>query len=158
MSCSLFGQIRIYLGVAALLLFVFPAAPSTHEASGHFEVYCDSFGFFLAKIDGAPAPGEFFLFLYRTFPGFVEYLPEEEWLEISVHPKGCPNRLDKNSHLREDVKCDAVGHGRLSLDAKHEPGEKRISGKYDIDFNGQHATGRFVATRREYRDSPRICE
>jgi hypothetical protein len=141
---------RICLGAVVLLLFVFPAEPSTHEASGRFEVYCDSVGFYLGKIDGAPAPAEFFLLMYRGFPGFIDALPGGSWLEVSVYPKDC----------RADGKCETrkVADGRLWLDAEHDPGGKQISGKYDIDFNGQHATGRFAATRREYKKPPRMCE
>ena len=61
---------------------------------------CDSFGFFLAEIDGAPAPGEFFLFLYRGFPAFVDYLPGE-WLDVSVYPKGCDAYVKCGGAVRE---------------------------------------------------------
>jgi len=68
---SQFGRIRVCVIAVALLLGMLPGALSTHAATGRFEVYCDSFGFFLAKVDGAPAPRDFFLFLYRGFPAFV---------------------------------------------------------------------------------------
>jgi len=137
----------ICLSAAALLLAVFPTVSSTQGATGTFEVYCDSFGFFLANIDAAPAPKEFFLFLYRNFPGFVDYLPEGEWLDVSVYPKGCSAAK----------KCDSVARGKLLLDAVHDPGASRMSGAYDIDFKGQHLLGRFLAKRHEYKNPPRIC-
>jgi hypothetical protein len=141
------GRIGIYLSAAALLLGVFPTASSTQGATGTFEVYCDSFGLFLANIDGAPAPKEFFLFLYRGFPEVGDYLPEGAWFDVSVYPKGCSAA----------IKCDSVARGKLLLDAVHKPDAIRISGKYDIDFKGQHLTGQFVAKRHEYKNPPRIC-
>ena len=123
-----------------------PGALSTHGATGRFEVYCDSFGFFLANVDGGPAPKEFFLFLYGGFP-FVEYLPGGEWLDVAVYPKGCS----------ANAKCDSVAHGKLWFDAEHRPGATRISGKYDIDLNGRHLKGQFLARRRQYKTPPRIC-
>ena len=78
-----------------LLLAVFPTASSGQNATGHFEVYCDGVGFFLAKVDGAPAPGKLFLFLYTGFPG-IPYVPKETWkdvnfLEAAITPS-CPAR------------------------------------------------------------------
>jgi hypothetical protein len=141
------SRIGFYLSAAALLLGVFPTASSTQGATGTFEVYCDSFGFFLANIEATPAPKEFFLFLYRGFPGFVDYLPEEEWLDVSVYPKGCS----------ATTKCDEVARGKLLLDAVHKPDTTRISGKYDIDLNGRHLVGHFLAKRHQYKNPPRIC-
>ena len=142
-----FLRVCFCLTAVALLVAVFPTASSTHSATGRFEVYCDSFGFFLQKIDGAPAPGELFLFLYRGFPGFVDYLPRGEGLDVSVYPKGCSAA----------AKCDSVATAKLWLDAEHRPGATRISGKYDIDWHGQHLKGQFLARRRQYKKPPRIC-
>jgi hypothetical protein len=148
MSRSRFGRICISFAAVILLPGAFPVSSSTHSASGRFEVYCDSFGFFLKKIDGAPAPGEFLLLLYRGFPGFFDDLPGDKALDVSVYSKGCS----------ADGKCDAVANGKLWLDAEHTPGGARISGKYDIDWHGQHLKGQFLARRHENKKPPRICE
>ena len=78
MRDSRLRRIGTCLSATTLLLAVFPTASSTQGATGTFEVYCDRFGFFLANIDAASAPKEFFLFLYGNFPDFVDYLPEGE--------------------------------------------------------------------------------
>jgi hypothetical protein len=140
-------RIGICFSAAALLLVVFPTASSTQGATGTFEVYCDSFGFFLASIDAAPAPKEFFLFLYRGFPEVGDYLPQGEWLDVSVYLKGCSAA----------IKRDSVARGKLLLDKVHDPGATRISGKYDIDFKGQHLIGHFRAKRHQYKNAPGIC-
>ncbi|HEY6386428.1 MAG TPA: hypothetical protein VIX91_12175 [Candidatus Acidoferrum sp.] len=144
---SLFGPKCVSLAVVVLWLGVLPVAPATRNATGSFEVYCDSFGFFLEKVEGAPAPGEFFLLLYRGFPGFVDALPGGEALDVSVYPKGC----------HADSKCDSVANGKLWLDSEHVPGGTQISGKYDIDWHGQHLKGQFLSRRRKYKKPPRIC-
>jgi hypothetical protein len=144
---SLKTEIGSVLTVVALLLWAFPTASSTHGATGRFEVYCDSFGFFLENVDGAPALGGFFVFLYRGFPGFVDYLPGGEELDVSVYPKGC----------NAAVKCASVATAKVWLDAEHRPGGMRISGKYDIDWHGQHLKGQLLARRRQYKKPPRAC-
>lgn len=139
-------RVCFYLPIVVLLLAVLPTS-STQSATGRFEVYCDSFGFFLEKIDGAPAPGEFFLFLYRGFPGFVDHLPGGEELDVSVYAKGCS----------PEAKCESVATAKLWLDTEHRPGATRISGRYDIDWHGQHLKGQFLARRHQYKKPPRIC-
>lgn len=143
-----FGRMCLSFFAVTLLSGVLPAASSTHRATGRFEVYCDSFGFFLKEIDGVPAPGELFLIWYKGVPGFLDDLPKAKALDVSVYPKGCG----------ADGKCEAVANAKLWLDAEHTPGGKRISGRYDIDWHGQHLTGKFLAKRRENKKPPRICE
>jgi hypothetical protein len=58
---------------------------SAAEASGHFEWYCDGFGFYLSKIDGAPAPKELVLFLLMNLPPAAFYLPTKEWRDVAVY-------------------------------------------------------------------------
>src|SRR5215469_11754369 len=118
---SLKNPIGPVLTAAVFLVAAIPTVASTHGATGRFEVYCDSFGFFLEKIEGAPAPGGFFIFLQRGFAGFIDYLPKGEELKVSVYPKGCNAAL----------KCESVATAKLWMDAEHRPGGTRISGDYD---------------------------
>jgi hypothetical protein len=67
MRVSQFGRICVCLGAVVLLLAVRPIGSLTNNAIGRFEVYCDGFGFFVANIDGAPAPGR--LFPVSSFKG-----------------------------------------------------------------------------------------
>ena len=147
MSVPQFARICICLSAVALLLAVFPSASSAHNATGRFEVYCDGVGFFLAKIDGAPAPRKLVLFLYLDFPPGAIYLPEEKWADVFVYRKGCA----------VDGKCEIIARGKVWLDAEATPAARRISGKYEIDLHGQHLKGQFVAKRHEYKYPPRVC-
>ena len=144
---SLKNRIGPALTAVVFLVAAIPTASSTHGATGRFEVYCDSFGFFLEKIDGAPPPGRFFLFLFRGFLPLYEYLPERQELDVSVYPKGC----------NASLKCESVATAKLWLDAQHQPGGTQISGEYDIDWHGQHLKGQFLARRHQYKKPPRIC-
>jgi hypothetical protein len=146
MSVSLFGRIRTFLNAVVLLLVVFPTASSAQSATGRFEVYCDSVGFFMAKIDGAPAPGKLFLFLYIGFPG-TPYVPKETWKDVDVYRNGCI----------ADGKCEVLAHGKVWLDDEAAPDARRISGKYEIELNGQHLRGQFAAKRHDYKHPPRLC-
>ena len=63
-NLSRFGFATAYVFLNLIMLFVPLLLPLAlvATASGHFEVYCDGVGIFLAKIDGAPAPGKLVLF------------------------------------------------------------------------------------------------
>ncbi len=146
MSVSRFARICVCLGVVVLLLALFPIASATNNATGRFEVYCDGFGFFLSSIDGAPAPGKLFLFLYTGFPG-INYVPKEKWKDVYVYSNGCI----------ADGKCEVLARGKVCLDDEALPDASRVSGKYEIELNGQHLRGQFAAKRRDYKHPPRLC-
>jgi hypothetical protein len=109
-----------FLVLSLYCFAVFPTASSTQNATGRSELYCDGVGFFLANIDGAPPPRELFFFLYVSFPpGTVggRYLPQEQWSNVLVYPKGCI----------ADGKCEVIARGRLWIDADATPPSKRLS-------------------------------
>jgi hypothetical protein len=56
-NLSRMGFATAYVFLSLIVLFVPPLLPlaSAATATGHFEVYCDGVGLFLAKIDGVPA-------------------------------------------------------------------------------------------------------
>ncbi len=132
--------------VALLFLVVVASATAAQDATGRFEVYCDGFGFFLAKVDGAPAPGKLVLFLRTRFPG-VPYVPKEEWRVVSVYRDGCA----------AGGNCELLTRGMIRLDTEMTRDSRRVSGEYDIDLGGQWVKGRFVARERKNRHPPRIC-
>jgi hypothetical protein len=142
-----FARFRVYLSAFLLLIAVFPIAAPAQNSTGRFEVYCNGVGIFLAKVDGAPAPRKVLLFLYTGFPG-IPYVPKEEWKEVSVYRNGC----------RADGACDVLTRGKVRLDTEITPDGRRVSGKYEIEFSGQHLHGQFAAERRNYRHPPWICE
>jgi len=148
MSVPGFARIRVYLSTAVLLLAAFPMATPAQDASGHFEVYCDGVGFFLAKVDGAPAPGKLLLFLYTGFPpGFIS-VPKEVWTDAYVYRNGCV----------ADGKCEVFASGKVWLDDELTKNTRRVSGKYEIERGGQRFRGSFAAKERYNRHPVRICE
>jgi hypothetical protein len=150
MRVSQFGRVCGFLGAVVLLLAVFSTASSTHNATGRFEMYCDGVGFFLANIDGAPPPRELFFFLYVSFPPGTmggRYLPQEQWSNVSVYPKGC----------MADAKCEVIAHGKVWIDKDTTPPPRRLSGKYEIDLNDQHLKGLFVVKEHQHKYPPRVC-
>jgi hypothetical protein len=146
MSVLQFARICFCLSAVVLLPAVFPSASSTHNATGRFEVCCDGAGFFPVKVDGAPVPGKLFLFLYTGFPR-TPYVPKEAWKDVYVYRHGC----------LADGKCEALARGKGWLDDEAMPDVRRVSGKYEIELNGQHLRGQFVAKRHDYKNPPRLC-
>jgi hypothetical protein len=146
MGVPQFARIRLGLIAAVLLLAVIPTARSAQLATGHFEVYCDGVGFFLSKVDGAPAPGKFLLFLYTDFPG-IPYVPKEKWEDVLVYRNGCV----------ADGECEVLAHGKVWLDVEASREARRVSGKYEIERDGQHLRGLFVLRRRNPKYPPRLC-
>lgn len=98
------SQMTARLGSGVLLLLAAANGQPSEGATGRFEVYCDSVGLFLAKVEGAPAPRKLLLFLYMGFPG-VSYVPKDEWKEVKVYRNGCA----------ADAKCDVLAHGRIRI-------------------------------------------
>jgi hypothetical protein len=111
-------------------------------------MYCDGIGFFLAKVDGAPAPGKLFLLLYTGFPG-IPAIPKETWKDVKVYRNGCI----------ADGKCEVLARGKIWVDDEVTPDARRISGNYEIELNGQHLRGQFAANRHNYnyKHPPRLC-
>ena len=149
--------LRTYVFLSIILLFL-PALlvqASVATATGHFEMYCDGIGIFLAKIDGAPAPGKLVLFFRMSFPPGTmggRYFGQGKWSNVYVFRDGCV----------PDGKCDSIADGKVWIDASDMPDTgdtppKRISGKYEIDLNGKHLEGAFVAKRRVSKHPLRLC-
>jgi hypothetical protein len=86
------------------------------------------------------------LFLYTGFPG-IPYVPREAWKDVSVYRNGCI----------ADGKCEVLARGHVWLDDEITGNAKRVSGKYEIELNGQHLNGRFAAEQHNSRHRPRIC-
>lgn len=140
----------MHLSLAVLLLVAVPSAKSAGDATGHFEMYCDGVGFFLAKVDGAPKPGKLFLFFHTGFGGF-SYVPANAWENVAIYRDGYTAALH----------CPVLARGRIQVDNEIPPygqGVTRVSGKYDFELSGQHLQGRFAAKQRVNKHPPRICE
>jgi hypothetical protein len=147
-----FATADVFLSL--IMLFVSPllTLASVPTASGHFEVYCDGVGIFLARIDSAPAPGKLVLFSRMGFPpGAIggRYFGQGKWSDIYVFRDGCV----------PDGKCESIADGRVWIDTtdKQDTEPKRISGKYEINLNGKHLEGTFLAKRHVRRRPLRLC-
>jgi len=70
------------------------------------------------------------------------YRPQEVWEDVYAE------------RWFSDGKCEAATHARIWLD-KGDAKDKRVSGKYDVDFGGQHLEGKFLV---KYRKQDWICE
>jgi hypothetical protein len=148
MQLSRIGSATAYALVSLGVLFV-PASPtlaSAPTATGHFEVYCDGVGLFLAKIDGAPDSGKLVLFAYlsNTFGG--EYIGQRKWRDVQVFRDGCI----------PGGKCESIANGRVWIEELDVP-PKHISGNYEIRLKGDLLQGTFLAKKRVRRPSPRLC-
>ena len=150
----------LWLCLIALVLPALPLSAFASNAKGHFEAYCDGVGIFLAKIDGAPAPGKLVLFSYIGCPPSTlggRYLRRGMWSNVSVFRNGCI----------PDGKCESIGDGKVWIDGRDradskEAPPKLISGKYEIDLKGRHLEGGFVVeqhrTKRGWKHVVRVCE
>lgn len=145
----------IFLSLIVLFIPALPVPASVSTATGHFEVYCDGVGIFLAEIHGAPAPGKLVLFSQVSFPPGTmggRYFGQGKSSDVDVFRDGCG----------PDGKCDRIAVGKVWIDASDSPDSgntppKRISGKYEIDLNGTHLEGPFVAKRHISKHPLRLC-
>jgi hypothetical protein len=134
------------------MLFVSPLLSPASVATGHYVLYCDAVGISLAKIDGAPVPGKFVLFFEVSFPpGTVggQIMGRGEWSHVYVLRDGCVPAY----------RCESIAEGKVWIDApdtQHLP-PKHISGKYEIDLNGKHLEGTFLAKRKSEERPLRLC-
>ena len=139
-----FGRAYVLLGLVALFatLRAFASAPS---ATGHFEIYCDGLGLFLANVEGAPTSGKLVFFSQlNTFGG--KYVGQGKWSDVYVYRDGCV----------PDGKCESIADCRVWIDAANSP-PKYISGKYEIKLNGKQLEGTFHIKRRLRKPPLRLC-
>ena len=145
---------RTYRLLSVLMLFISPLVSPQSVATGHFEVYCDGVGIFLARIDGVPAPGKLVLFSVVGFPPGPtgSYIGQGQWSKIYVFPAGCV----------PDGKCKSIASGRVWIDGQDAQGNQNtppthISGKYEIKLNGKHLEGAFLAKLHNRKRPLRLC-
>jgi hypothetical protein len=143
-----FAGAYVFLGLV-ILYQPLPTLASAPSATGHFEVYCDGVGLFLAKIDGAHDSGKLVFFSYMGFPGGTfggKFVGQGKWSDVYVYRDGCV----------PDGKCESIADGRVWIDAPDTP-PKHISGKYEIKLNGKLIEGTFLAKRHNRKHPLRLC-
>jgi hypothetical protein len=149
------SRISLWLSLVALLFAISPMASPGHNATGQYDIYCDGVGFFLTNIDGVPAPGKLLLFSYMSTPGGTfggRYIGQGNWTYAFVYRDGCI----------PDGKCEKMADGKVWIDewdtpTAGAPVPKRISGKYEIDFMGEHLEGNFAAKQHLSKHPLRLC-
>jgi hypothetical protein len=126
----------------AILLELYPSILlGTKEASGWFSPHCDGASFFLVNVDGLPRKQKLNMTMRHYALPWEAYRPQETWED--VHAERCLSA----------GKCENATSARIWLD-KCEPSDKRISGKYDVNFGEEHLEGTF---HLKYRKQEWIC-
>jgi hypothetical protein len=126
----------------AVLFQLYPSTLlATKVASGCFSPHCDGASFFLTKVDGLPAGQKLNMNMRHYDLSWWVYRPQEIWEDVSAE------------RCVSVGKCEAATHARIWLD-KVGPNDKRVSGKYDVEFGGEHLEGTFVL---KYRKQHWIC-
>ena len=131
------------VSVAVLL----QACPSTllaaKDASGRFSPHCDGASFYLSKVDGLSSEQKLNLNMqHYALPWWI-YRPQEVWED--VYSERCTSA----------GQCEAATRALIWLD-KGKPNDKRVSGKYELDFGRQHLAGKFLVKYRN--DKTWRCE
>jgi len=135
---SHFGKRHKALCFLLTLLFLLhdtTSVASDKVTHGWFEPHCDGASFYLSKVEGLSVKQMLILNLRQHLPWW-DYQPDETWKD--VYAEQCS----------PDQKCKEAAHARLWLDnvgANH----KRISGKYEVDFQGKHLEGKFLLKYRK---------
>lgn len=110
-------------------------------ATGHFTYVCRRAAFFLTKVDGLDPKEKLTLSLSHYGPVGWE-TAQEDWEDVAAERCGT------------DGKCERAIQAKIWLN-KSNPDDKRVSGKYDVNFQGQHVEGTFVV---KYRKIETVCE
>jgi hypothetical protein len=128
-------MIQLRFVLIAFLLQGSSTSAFAADNKGYFQDDCDGTTIHITKIDGQ----QLVLQLSAHGPLFFWYYSEESrWWD--AEGKLCSI----------DGKCEEATHARVWLN--EEKGmNKRISGKYKVDLNGQHLEGQFVVKNRKHK-------
>ena len=91
---------------------------------------------------------------FKGSPAYFEvlggrFVGQGKWSDVYVYRDGCV----------PDGKCENIADGKVWIDTTDEQDKqlKRISGKYEINLNGKHLEGTFLAKRHDRRRPLRLC-
>jgi hypothetical protein len=136
-------QLRFFL--IALMVQAIPSASFAGDAKGWIEEDCFGSIFHLTKIDGISISREIILRL-NCGSGIPLALCMTEADPYEVQGKRCSG----------DSKCEEATKAKVWLNEGNGR-TKRISGRYTVDFSGQHLEGQFMVNHRKHK-KPLICE
>jgi hypothetical protein len=137
-------HLRFFL--IALTVQAIPLASFAADARGWVEEDCIGSIFHLAKIDGIPITQEIILRLNNCGSGIPLALCMTEANPYEVQGKRCSGA----------GKCEEATQAKVWLN-KGNGRIRRISGRYTVDFSGQHLEGQFMVNYRKHK-KPFICE
>jgi hypothetical protein len=100
--------------------------------------------FYLSKVDGLSSEQQLILNMRHYALSWWNYRPQEVWED--VYAERCLSA----------GKCQSATHARIWL-SKGGSRDKRVSGKYEVDFGGQHLSEKFLVKYRKER-AAYICE
>jgi hypothetical protein len=129
----------------ALIVQAIPSASFAADAKGWVEEDCMGSIFHFTKIDGTSISQEINLRLYcgSRIPLELCITEPGPWV---VQAKRCS----------ADGKCEEATQAKVWLN-KGNGKIRRISGRYSVDFRGQHLEGQFTVKCRKHK-KPYICE
>jgi hypothetical protein len=120
------------------------ASSAAKAASGWFSPHCDGASFYMSKVDGLLSGQKLIMTIRHYALSWWNYRPQEVWEDVSAE------------RCLPDGKCELATHARIWLD-KGKPDDKHVSGKYDVDFGGQHLEGKFLVKYRKEKTAW-LCE
>jgi hypothetical protein len=132
-----------FLVIGFMLPAIYSISAAADDAKGWFEGDCTGATFQIAKFAGA-SPGQYLDLRFNSSHLAIELFEGEGWLP--VQGKRC---------LTGD-KCEAATEAKIWLNPTK--GTKRISGKYTVDFSGEHLEGQFLVKYRRHKGPAYICE
>jgi hypothetical protein len=136
-------RIQVRFVLIALLFQASSASAFAADGEGYFQEDCSGTTIHITKIDDAHHGQQLIFRLSSSLPIRLYMTEAHVW---NAEAKRCS----------ADGKCEEASHARVWVN--EEKGKnKHISGKYEVDFSGQHLEGPFVVKYRKYKPLP-ICE
>lgn len=132
-------MIQVRFVLIALLLQASAASAFAADGKGYFQDDCDGTTIHITKSNGSHGDQQLALRLNAHGPLFFWYYSEESrWWDA------------EGKRCSVDGKCEEATHARVWVNYANGM-DKRISGKYEVDLNGQHVEGRFIVLNRFHR-------
>jgi hypothetical protein len=124
----------------ALIAFCLIAVPSAwaQDAKGWFEQYCDGAGLHLEKFPGKAQTPELVFWFWTRIQ--FDRIQGADWYDVQL----CPTE----KHCEETAKAKM----QFLEQRKHV-----VTGRYVLDFNGQHREGQFTLKERQHKDPGHLC-
>jgi hypothetical protein len=137
-------MIHLRFVLVTLLLQTSSASAFATDSKGYFQDDCSGTTIHITKIDRPHGGQQLVLRLNTGHLHYWYYSEESLWWD--AEGKLCS----------VDGKCEEATHARVWVNEEKTTNYKRISGKYEVELNGQRLEGQFVVKYRKYKPLP-IC-